>query len=180
MLQDRGLLSHIFPDLSSSWGMDQKSKYHSLDLTEHTLKVLSGVMVSKYHDNLFPRKHELELRLAALLHDIGKIKTKIIKSDGSCSYYEHEKVSAEMAEDALRRLKYSNDTIDLVKKIIYNHMCIKGNYSYTTHEYTGSPQQTRRIVKRLGNNLALVMDLIEADNLAHAPQSKNQINGNKW
>ena len=170
MLQDRGLLSHIFPDLSSSWGMDQKSKYHSLDLTEHTLKVLSGVMVSKYHDNLFPRKHELELRLAALLHDIGKIKTKIIKSDGSCSYYEHEKVSAEMAEDALRRLKYSNDTIDLVKKIIYNHMCIKGNYSYTTHEYTGSPQQTRRIVKRLGNNLALVMDLIEADNLAHAPE----------
>ncbi len=169
MLQDRGLLEHIFPDISKSWGMDQKSKYHSLDLTEHTLKVLSGVMTSKY-PNLLPRRHELELRLAALLHDIGKIKTKKDNSDGSCSYYGHEKVSAVMAGEALRNLKYSNDVIDLVGKLIANHMCIKGNYSYTTHEYTGSPQQTRRIVKKLGDYLSLEMDLIDADNLAHAPE----------
>lgn len=169
MLQDRGLLEHILPEVSKTWGMDQKSKYHSLNLTEHTFKVLSGVMVNKYPE-LSPRRHELELRLAALLHDIGKGQCKIENIDGTCSYYQHEKASANIASDMLRTLKYSNETVDLVSKLILNHMCIKGNYSYTTHEYTGSPQQTRRIAKRLGDDLALEMTLIDADNNAHAPE----------
>ena len=169
MLQDRGLLEHILPELSKTWGMDQKSKYHSLNLTEHTFKVLKGVMVNKYPE-LSPRPHELELRLAALLHDIGKNQCKIENSDGTCSYYQHEKASATIASDMLRTLKYSNEIIDLVSKLILNHMCIKGNYSYSTHEYTGSPQQTRRIAKRLGNDLTLEMILIDADNNAHAPE----------
>lgn len=167
MLQDRGLLLHILPELSKTWGLDQKSKYHSLNLTEHIFKVLEGVMVNKFSD---PRPHELELRLAALLHDIGKGQCKIENSDGTCSYYQHEKVSSTIATDMLKVLKYSNDTIDLVSKLILNHMCIKGNYSYKTHEYTGSPQQTRRIAKRLGNELALEMILIDSDNHAHAPE----------
>ena len=168
MLQDRGLLETILPEVSKTWGMNQKSKYHSLDLTEHSFKVLEGVMKDKY--DLSPRSHELELRLAALLHDIGKGRCKVENSDGTCSYYGHEKESALVASEMLRNLKYSNDIIDLVARLISNHMCMKGNYSYTTHEYTGSPQQTRRIASRLGDDLVLEMALIDADNNAHAPE----------
>lgn len=169
MLQDRGLLVRIFTTLSLYWEMDQKSKYHSLNLTEHTFKVLSGVMVNKYPE-LSPRPHELELRLAAIFHDLGKPLCKITNNDGTCSYYQHDKKGVDVVERELVKLKYSRDIIDLVKKLVGNHMCIKGNYSYTTHEYTGSPQQTRRIAKRLGDDLALEMTLIDADNNAHAPE----------
>lgn len=169
MLQNRGLLVRIFNTLSLYWGMDQKSKYHSLNITEHTFKVLSGVMVNNYPE-LLPRRHELELRLAAIFHDLGKPLCKVVNSDGTCSYYQHDKKGMEVVESELGRLKYSRDTIDLVKKLVGNHMCIKGNYSYTTHEYTGSPQLTRRIARRLGDDLVLEMILIDADNNAHAPE----------
>lgn len=168
MLQDRGLLIRIFPNLSMYWGMDQKSKYHSYDLTEHTFKVLEGVMVNKYPE--IPRNNELELRLAALLHDVGKGQSKIVNSDGTCSYYGHDKTSARIAETELKALKYPNSTIELVCKLIENHMCIKNAYSYETHEYTGSPKFTRKISRRLKGFLSLEMDLIEADNMAHAPE----------
>ena len=168
MLQDRGLLIHILPELSKTWGLDQKSKYHNLNLTEHTFKVLRGVMKPK--DPPRQKQLELALRFSALLHDIGKGRCQIKNSDGTCSYYQHEKKSAELASEMLKRLKYSNDFIEIVEKLILNHMCLKGNYDYQTHEYTGSPKQTRRIAGRLSGILSLEMDLIEADNLAHAPE----------
>lgn len=164
MLQDRGLLKHILPEFSMLWGMDQKSKYHSLDLTEHTFKVLSGVL-GKGCDH-----YELELRLAALLHDVGKGFSKVTKLDDTCSYYGHEKTSAEIAEKNLRNLKYSNEVVELVKKLIENHMCIKSMYDYKTDKYTGSPKFTRKISKKLHGILSIEMALINADNLAHAPE----------
>lgn len=169
MLQDRGLLLHILPELSKTWGLDQKSKYHNLNLTDHTFKVLHGV-ISKPKDPPRQKQSELALRLAALLHDVGKGRCQIKNSDGTCSYYQHEKESASLASEMLRRLKYPNDLIETVEKLVLNHMCIKGNYNYQTHEYTGSPKQTRRIATRLRGILNLEMDLIEADNLAHAPE----------
>ena len=169
MLQDRGLLRHILPTLSLYWGMDQNSKYHSLDLTEHTFKVLEGVMIDKYSES-GPRPRELQLRLAAIFHDLGKPESKVSNANGTCSYYCHEKKSAEVVERELVRLKYSRDIIDTVKKLVENHMCIKGNYSYDTQEYTGSPKLTRKVARQLGNELSLEMTLIEADNMAHAPQ----------
>lgn len=163
MLQERGLLKHIFPVLSLYWGHDQKSKYHNLDLTEHTFKVLEGVLGVDCKD-------KLELRLSAIYHDLGKIRKQTNKGDGTYSYFQHEKASSEIAESELGRLKYSRYTIDLVKLLVLNHMCIKGNYSYTTGEYTGRPGQTRRIAKRMGNNLSLLMALIDSDNKAHSPE----------
>lgn len=163
MLQDRGLLEFIIPEFSQMWGMDQKSKYHSLNFTDHTFKVLEGIMY-------YTGPNELELRWSALLHDIGKKAARKENLDGTCSYYRHDLFGASIAESILMRLKYSNDFIDIVKKLILNHMCIKSLYNYKTQEYTGSPHTTRRVSRNLGNLLVLEMKLIDSDNNAHAPE----------
>lgn len=151
------LLEYIIPELEESWGFDQHSKYHSLDLTEHTLKVVDLVSPS------------LVLRTAALLHDIGKYKEHGVREDGTWSYIGHEEKSAEMAKQILQRLKCPGDFIDQVCTIISQHMIIKQN-SGPGKIYNGSRKRTRAVMRILGDNLDLTLELIDADNNAHAPE----------
>jgi len=148
------LLSYIIPELEESWGFDQNSKYHNLNLTDHILKVL---------DNCKP---DLTIRTAALLHDISKYKDYQIKEDGRYSYHGHEKSSAEMSRVILSRLRCSSDFIDSVSKIIESHMIIK----QCGAEYRGSRRLTRRIMRELGDLLEPTLNLIDADNNAHSPE----------
>ena len=160
-LHNTGLLEYIIPELEKSWGFNQNSKYHSLNLTDHTLQVLSGVY----------RYMDLELDLAALLHDIGKYWCYQINKLGGYSFKGHEEISTEMAGDILERLKYPGSIIDSVKELIRNHMIIKSLYNYTTKEYTGKAKKTREIKSKFSAKfLTKLMRLIDSDNLAHAPQ----------
>lgn len=151
------LLGYIIPELEESWGFDQHSKYHSLDLTEHTLKVLKTV------------KPELHIRTAALLHDIAKYKNHGIREDGTWSYIGHEIESSVLARNILVRLKCPNDFIEKVCFMISNHMIIKQN-SEPGKIYNGSKKRTRAVMRILGDNLDDTLELIDADNNAHAPE----------
>ena len=163
-LHASGLLENIIPELEEGWDFNQNSKYHSMTLSEHLLSVLS--IVSETRVNY----RELELRLAALLHDISKYRNHKVESDGHFSYHLHELYSADMAEIILSRLHYSNDTISYVKDLIQNHMRIKSLYDYSSHTYTGSLKTTRKIYRECGKYLDDLMILINADNLSHAPE----------
>ena len=172
MLYDRQLLSHIVLDLPVCFKYNQNSKYHNLTLIEHTFKVLKGVM------NV-DKEYELELRWSALLHDIGKpVVATLNNVTGYTNYYKHDIKSSEMAREILTRLKYSNDFIDRVCIIVENHMCIKQLYNYETREYTGKPSKTRKLALKFGDLLRPIMELIDSDNKAHAPEycMDNQVN----
>lgn len=159
-LHNTGLLEYIIPELEQAWGFNQNSKYHSLNLTDHILKVLDGVY----------RYADLELDLAALLHDISKYRNYQVKDDLSYSFKNHEELSAEMAGDILERLKFPGSIINSVKELIRNHMIIKSLYNYTTKEYTGKTKKTREIKAKFSYTfLTKLMRLIDSDNLAHAP-----------
>lgn len=151
------LLKYIIPEFEESWGFDQHSKYHSLDLTEHTLKVVKNVSPN------------IVLRTAALLHDIAKYKEHGIREDGTWSYIGHEIKSSLLAKEILGRLKCSNDFIDQVCFLISNHMIIKQNSS-PKKVYNGNKKRTRSVMRILGENIDLVLELIDADNNAHAPE----------
>lgn len=109
LLHKSNLLKCLLPEIEKMYGYDQKNPYHQYDLYTHTLKTLDYA------------KPILELRLAALFHDTGKIDTRFFDDGGIAHYYGHEKVSVEIAKKALKRLKYSNKVINLTLKLIEKH-----------------------------------------------------------
>ncbi|EJO5347270.1 HD domain-containing protein [Clostridium botulinum] len=104
------LIDYIIPELKDCVDFKQHNIHHDKDVYEHILSVVENV----------PNK--LELRLAALLHDIGKPRCFSMGDNGQGHFYGHQKISADMAKDILKRLKFDNKTIDKVDKLVYNHM----------------------------------------------------------
>jgi putative nucleotidyltransferase with HDIG domain len=103
------LLNFMIPELSLQFRYDQDSPYHTLDLWEHTKKVVEGV-------------EGLELRWAALLHDIGKPFVRTKNKRGYHNYIDHEKVSAEIVEKIAHYLRWSNDRRNNVRNLVLTHM----------------------------------------------------------
>ena len=124
------LLEHVFPELYACIGVEQKG-YHSFEVFDHCIYSCDGAP----QDNL-------EVRLAALLHDIGKPQVKKIGSDGIPTFHAHEKISSEIAASFLRRLKFPKKTEQNVCHLISRHM-----FNYT-EEWTDSA--VRRFISKTG------------------------------
>lgn len=108
-LKDLGLLNYIVPGIEKTYDFNQHSKYHHLDVFNHTMSVVDHTQA------------HLETRLAALLHDIGKPNTFTLEN-GEGHFYGHHRESMLMAEVILKRLKYPNKTIEMVLHLIHYHM----------------------------------------------------------
>lgn len=154
LLQVTGLNRHVMPELDELKGLGQ-NKHHDKDAMGHTLDVVKGV----------PPK--LVARLSALLHDIGKSQTRTVV-DNEVHFYTHEQVGAEMTRRILKRLKYPNEIIDAVVKAIENHMRLKKSGKQGE---VVSNKALRKLKRDLGPHLEDVLDLMHADNVAHAKTS---------
>lgn len=151
LLRTTGLLQYVLPDLAQTIGIGQ-NEYHFGDVFEHTIMVV---------DNTQPI---LENRIAALFHDLGKIKTKTVGEDGRIHFYNHENVSAFLCDVRLRTMKYPNDTIKRVRKAVNAHMRTK---SFGDDCAKLKNKSIRKLQYDLGDTFDLTMDLIDADNRAH-------------
>ena len=161
LLHEHDLLSNIIPELEEAWDFDQKSRFHSLSLTEHLFSVLNIVKDCEFGG-------DLRLRWAALLHDISKY--KCYTWDGEHRHFKlHELSSATLSEKILKRLKYDNSTTYDIKELVKNHMRLKQQYDYKTNKYSGSDKSIRKLLS-LGSLLPLELELIEADNMSHSPK----------
>ena len=149
-LMDTDLMKYIIPEYYELVDM-QQNDFHEHDAFEHSMRVLENS----------PKR--LEVRLGALLHDIGKVKTKTSK-DGKIHFYGHEFESAKMAGDVLRRLKYSSDIINRVVEIVKHHMRTK---SYGHDAEIATDKTLRKLMHQMGNNLEDLLDLVHADNISH-------------
>ena len=152
ILDELHLLKFLIPEMENLKGLEQ-GKYHYLDAFEHTLLVL---------ENTPPK---VILRLSALLHDIGKPQTMISDEKG-VHFYNHEIVGADLAAKIMRRLKFSGEQIKRVKILIKNHMRLK---NFGKFGEKASDKALRKLWRDLGENLELLLELIHADNLVHAP-----------
>ncbi|RKW32445.1 MAG: CCA tRNA nucleotidyltransferase, partial [Lachnospiraceae bacterium] len=110
LLKKTGLLKNILPVIDDMYGFSQQNPYHEKDLFFHTMDVLDSV------------RDDLVLRLAALFHDSGKLYTKTVDENNIGHFYGHSELSFEIARDNLRRLRYSNNTIELVALLCKKHM----------------------------------------------------------
>lgn len=104
------LMDYVIPELIECVGFEQKNPNHNKDVFNHIMEVLDNIEKDPY------------LRLAALLHDIGKPRCFTVDETGKGHFYGHHKKSAEMAESILTRLKFDNKTIYTVKLLINEHM----------------------------------------------------------
>lgn len=127
------------------------------DVYEHSLIVLEqAIDLEQTHSpNLQP---DLVLRLAALLHDIGKPKTRRFESGGGVSFHHHEVVGAKLVRKRLTALRYSNEIIDDVSKLIELHLRFHG---YGDGQWTDAA--VRRYVRDAGDQLTRLHKLTRAD-----------------
>lgn len=108
-LIETGEMSNIIPELTVLKGFDQHTPYHDKDVLDHTMAVLDAI------------KPKLNLRMAALLHDISKPECFTIDEKGRGHFYGHHIKSADEAEKILSRLEYDEDFINEVKILIRYH-----------------------------------------------------------
>lgn len=113
--QKTGLLRYILPELETAIGMEQKGE-HIYDVWEHTLRAVQHAA-----DKGYP----LHVKLAALLHDIGKTKTRRLaqgKGNKEYTFYGHEVVGQRMTSKIMTRLRFPNKLTNLVVNMVRNHM----------------------------------------------------------
>lgn len=148
MLEEMGLLGFVLPELRDGIGVSQ-DKHHIYGVFEHLVRSL---------DYAAKQNYSLEVRLASLLHDMGKPKTKRTDKDGS-TFYNHEIVGAKMAKRTLERLHFSNNLIDRVVHLVRYHM-----FYYNVNEV--SPAGVRRFLIRVGvENIDDLFQVREADRI---------------
>ncbi len=138
-----GLTEHFLPELASL-KLEQDPVHRHKDVFHHTLAVLERT------------EPELDLRLAALLHDVGKPKTRRIGPDG-VSFHHHEVVGADMAERRLKELRYPNDTVEAVTEMIRLH------HRFHTYRLGWNDSAVRRYVRDAGPYLGRLNRLVRAD-----------------
>lgn len=140
-----GILNQFLPEIMPLIGFNQKNPHHQLDVFEHTMVVLDESPAI------------LEVRLAALFHDFGKPETFQLDDQGVGHFYGHHQLSAEMAEQILKRLKYNSRTIDVVKILVHYHMTY-----FDTINNTG----IKRLIRKIGkDNFEWFLMLLRADRL---------------
>lgn len=151
LMVDTGLAQYVLPELPALQ-LEIDEHHRHKDVYEHTLTVLEQAIA------LEDDGPDLVLRLAALLHDVGKPRTRRFESGGGVSFHHHEVVGARMARKRLRELKYSNEIVDDVSRLVELHLRFHG---YGTGHWTDSA--VRRYARDAGPLLARLHKLTRAD-----------------
>lgn len=162
ILVDTGLMQYIIPEFMDSIGFDQQNRHHDLTVDKHVFKVV---------DHAARRGFSTAVRVAALFHDISKPSTFSIDEDGRGHFFGHEKESAEVAKEIMKRLKFSasfdfpRGGEDLVYTLIRRHLVpVKRN---------SSDKSIRRWMRKVGEPWVVqeLLNLRESDSFAHAAGS---------
>lgn len=153
-------MKYVIPELCDLVGLEQ-NEYHSDDAWGHTMNVLNLVAKRPFYGS-----SRLDVRMAALLHDIGKPHVKSVDDKGRVHFYGHELAGADIVEIILRRLKYSNDFINEVKFLVENHMRTKQWGDTCEHM---KDKTLRKLQYQCGYaRFFELLTLIDADNKSHA------------
>ena len=154
VLVETGLAELTLPELPAL-RLEVDEHHHHKDVYQHTLTVLEQAID---YEKEYGLESDLVLRLAALLHDIGKPPTKKLEPGGGVSFYHHDVVGAKMAKKRLSALRFDNDTIKAVSRLIELHLRFFG---YSDQQWSDSA--VRRYVRDAGDQLDRLHALTRAD-----------------
>jgi tRNA nucleotidyltransferase (CCA-adding enzyme) len=133
VMKDHGLLAITAPELLESVGCEQ-NRHHAFDVWRHAMECLDACPALPV------------LRVAGLLHDVGKPRTRAVgEKTNDYTFYEHERVGAEIAEPMLTRLRFSNEERDRIVALVRHHLIC--------YDASWSDAAVRRWVKRVSPEL---------------------------
>ncbi|MDY3773726.1 MAG: HD domain-containing protein [Eubacterium sp.] len=177
-----GLCQCFLPELSEMLQTTQENPHHCFNVGEHAIQTIRQVqqlyqdmekgeeragIFSPFEKGFSHEKCKTILVYAALLHDVGKPGTKQMDENGVAHFYGHDVKGSEMAKEILRRLRFDNDTIHMVSRLIYFH----------ERRYHGSRREMRRLVNKAGKELMPYLFLLQqADILAQSQYQRQE----KW
>ena len=153
LLVETGLADIFLPEVPKL-KLEIDEHHHHKDVYEHSLTVLEQAIALE--DRLGGAN--LTLRLAALLHDIGKPKTRQLIAGGGVSFHHHEVVGSRMCKERMRKLRFDNHIINDVSQLVFLHLRFHG---YGSGEWTDSA--VRRYVRDAGELLNHLHLLTRAD-----------------
>jgi tRNA nucleotidyltransferase (CCA-adding enzyme) len=157
IMQEQGLLQITAPELELTYGCVQ-NRYHRYDVWEHTLQALDGLPASS-----------VALRLAALLHDVGKPTTRAIHpQNGDYTFHRHEFVGSSIARDMLRRMRFPNEIREQVTALVEHHV--------VAYDSNWTDAAVRRWLNRVGSHrVADILSLARADVAAKGIDLPHQV-----
>jgi poly(A) polymerase len=155
LLVETGLAALVLPELPAL-ALERDEHHRHKDVYEHTLTVLEQSIDQE--DRLPDGGPDLVSRFAALMHDIGKPRTRKFLGDGTVTFHHHDVVGAKLTRKRMQALRFSNDDTDAVAKLVELHLRFHG---YGSGEWTDSA--VRRYVRDAGDQLERLHVLTRAD-----------------
>ncbi len=164
LMFDTGVLHVVFPEVAKLAGVDQRREYHHKDVFRHTLKVV---------DNICEDTDNVWLRMAALLHDIAKPRTKDFKEGIGWTFHGHEEVGARMIKPIFRRMRLPLTEVPYVEKLVRLHL---RPMALVDSEVTDSA--VRRLMFDAGAEVDDLMTLCHADITSKNPRLVERVRRN--
>lgn len=163
-MQQNGITAIVLPEFDAMLSTEQKNENHLYNVGEHTLRVIERAGSSKEWS-----KKELQvLKFAALLHDVAKPVVQVTDGHGAHRFPNHAEAGAKKAKEVMRRLKFDNETTDLVVRLVAAH----NQYIMLTGSREENLAAMRHMMYRLGPDLMeLLWELQLADILSQNPAS---------
>ena len=147
MAYELGITKVILPEFDAMMATTQETPHHMYNVGVHTLKAVEVIRADKV------------LRLTMLLHDVGKPVKKTVDEDGRAHFKMHDVIGVDMAKQILRRLKFDNDTINKVAKLVQYH----------DYRMPAQPKNVRRAMNKIGEDLfPYYLEVRTADTLAQS------------
>ncbi|MFT4011017.1 MAG: CCA tRNA nucleotidyltransferase [Nocardioidaceae bacterium] len=155
LLVETGLAQRVLPELPALM-LERDEHHRHKDVYEHTLTVLEQ-SIELERQRLGPEP-DFVSRFAALMHDVGKPRTRRFQADGSVTFHHHDVVGAKLTRKRMKALRFSNEDIDAVSKLVELHLRFHG---YGEGAWTDSA--VRRYVRDAGDQLERLHILTRAD-----------------
>lgn len=141
-LYEMGISKVFMPEFDAIMETEQNNPHHMYSVGEHTIRAMMAAEADK------------NLRLAMLFHDFGKSRCKTTDEEGVDHFHGHSAKSEEMSKEILKRLKFDNDTIHIVSRLVQNH----------DYDIVPEKKYVRRAVNRIGEDIfGLLLKVKQAD-----------------
>jgi poly(A) polymerase len=154
LLVETGLAAHVLPELPAL-ALERDEHHRHKDVYEHTLTVLEQTIDQEDRLGGGP---DFVARFAALMHDVGKPRTRRFEKGGVVTFHHHDVVGAKITRKRMRELRFSNHDVDAVSRLVELHLRFHG---YGSGEWTDSA--VRRYVRDAGDQLVRLHVLTRAD-----------------